>query len=70
MNKKQLITMWVGILLVSLVWHDGHPYDQETYIPIIVVVTVGLIISFSNKTVAKLQAAEKLRKDTKDKEGV
>ncbi len=69
MNKKQLITMWIGILLSSIVWHD-YPYDRKTYIPIIVVVTVGLIISFSNKTAASLRVAEKLRQDTKDKEGV
>lgn len=68
MNRKQLIIMWVGLLLAIGVWLEGNRDEQREYIPIIVVVTVGLLISFSNKS-HKAQIIEELRKDTKDKKG-
>jgi endonuclease V-like protein UPF0215 family len=69
MNKKQLIVMWIGIMLASFVWLEGMEQEQEIYIPIIAVVTIGLIITFSNKN-RKAQIIEELRKDTKDKDSV
>ncbi|MBN1795311.1 MAG: hypothetical protein JW804_01430 [Sedimentisphaerales bacterium] len=69
MNKMQLIMMWLGILLSSLVWLDGNKQEQKMFIPIIIVATVGLIISSSNKS-RKEQIIEKIRKETRDNEVV
>ncbi len=59
--------MWLGIVLASLVWCEGTKHEQKMYIPIIIVATIGLIISFSNKS-RKERVIEKIREDMKNKE--
>ncbi|MFA5554616.1 MAG: hypothetical protein WDA68_08710 [Phycisphaerae bacterium] len=55
MNKKQLITMWSGTILVSLIWLEGLSSEIRTYIPLVVVMTVVLILSLSDKNYIKVK---------------
>jgi hypothetical protein len=68
MNKTQLIIMWLGILLSSLVWLGGNKQEQKMFIPIIIIATVGLIISSSNKS-QKERTIEKIREEIRDNKG-
>jgi len=54
-NKKQLITMWSGTILVSLIWLEGLSSEIRTYIPLVVVMTVVLILSLSDKNYIKVK---------------
>ncbi|MHC4417868.1 MAG: hypothetical protein ACYSU6_04695 [Planctomycetota bacterium] len=58
MNKKQLIVMWVGILFAILAWLNRFDEDtpmMSTSIPIIAVITGGLVISFSDRNYKKMK---------------
>jgi len=47
--------MWSGTILVSLIWLEGLSSEIRTYIPLVVVMTVVLILSLSDKNYIKVK---------------